>query len=379
MTTYLFVSKMKKLLFLAEDIFRLGEVILKLSRDTLHAKKKKECGVSLRQNTFESFLLYHIMNIAVLNPCFFTNGQLKRLHDCGKVFIYHDTDSERKAIRRLRGIDIAIANGLFAPLNNRVLREAKNLRLLVINSTGFDFVDINTAQAMGIKVANVPGFSTEAVAEHTFALILSVLRKIPSGDMEMRKNIFEINPERKHSRKYLGTTLQGKTLGIIGLGTIGQRVAELGMAFGMNVIAYNRTKKHVRHIKMATLEEVLKKSNVLSFHLALTPDTENIISKHEFKLIRPGAIIINTARGKLIDTRALIKSLKSKKIAGAGLDVVESFDENISLAKSIAGFDNVVLTPHIAWWTTESLEKQSEIIVQNVEAFIKGKSRNTVS
>lgn len=314
------------------------------------------------------------MNIAVLNPCFFTSGQLKRLRNCGKVFIYHDTDSERKTILRLRGINIAIANGLFAPLNNRVLREAKDLRLLVINSTGFDFVDINTAQAMGIKVANIPGFSTEAVAEHTFALILSVLRKIPLGDREMRKNTFEINPARKHSQKYLGTILQGKTLGIIGLGTIGQRVAGLGMAFGMNVIAYNRTSRHILNIRLMSLKKVLKKADVISIHLALTPATENIISEKELNMMKPTSIIINTSRGKLINTQALVRILRLRKISGAGLDTATDI-ENSSLLK----MDTVVFSPHSAWWTKESLQKQSEIIIQNIETFIKGKPMNLVN
>ena len=315
------------------------------------------------------------LKIVVLNQCFFSHHQLMRLRNIGCVTLYHDTDSEEKTIQRLCGATIAVANGLFTPLTKKVFNATDHLRLLVINSTGFDFVDMEAALKRGVEVANVPGFSTEAVSEHVFALALAVIRKITLADQAVRRVFFEINPSVRKSKMFLGSTLCGKTLGIVGLGTIGKRVAQLGMAFGMSIIAYNRTVGHVYNVRMVSLKELLQKSDVISLHLALSPETKKIISTREFGFMKPSSIIINTARGGLMDTGALIKALKLRRIFGAGLDVVDGLMKK----RSILRLNTVVFSPHCGWWAQESLEWQSEIIVQNIEAFVKGKPINIVS
>jgi len=314
-------------------------------------------------------------NIKILNYCFFTKKHLRRLRAVGKVTIYENTKSKNEATQRLKGTEIAVANGLFAPLTGEVLRKAKDLKLLIVNSTGYDFVDMNAAAECGIRVANVPGFSTEAVAEYVFALLFAIVRKLPTVDKAMRKTPFEVNPGEEKSWSLLGNNLQGKTLGIVGLGTIGKRVAELGKAFGMNVLAYSRTPKKIPYVRCTPFQEVLKKSDVVSLHLALTPETKKIISKKELKIMKPASIIINTARGELIDTGALARALKRQKIAGAGLDMIANAGTNRSICKEAA----VICSPHVGWWTHESVLLQSETIVETIEAFIKGRPIHIIS
>lgn len=314
------------------------------------------------------------MNISILNECFFTKEHLDKLRSFGNLTIYEDTTTEEEAIKRLRDADIAIADCLIAPLNRKVFDSVNNLRFLSLNTTGYDAVDLQAAKEKGIKVANVPGFATDSVAEQAIALMFGVIRKVALGDKAMRKNPFQIDPGKKEEQKFLGFNVRGKTLGVVGLGAIGQRVAELGKGLGMNVIGYNRTVKDLADVKMVSLEELLKDSDVISVNLKLTPETEYIIAEKELSLMKPTAIIVNTARGKHIDTKALYEALSSDKIAGAGLDVIEDWVDSNPLLK----LDNVVLTPHEGFFTKESLTNLADIIINNVESFVQGQPINLV-
>lgn len=314
------------------------------------------------------------MKIAILNECFFNDNHLQKLKKLGEVTIYDNTNNEDLAIERLKDVEIAITDCYIAPLNNKVLGSTNNLKLLAINSTGYDLVDLKTATQKGIKVANVPGFSTDAVAEQAIALMFAVNRKIPLGDKNMRLKPFEIDPGDKNQRQYLGFNVRDKTMGVIGLGKIGTRVAELALGLGMKVVAYNRTPKQIENVKVVSLEELLKTSDVVSLNLALTPDTQNIIGEKELSLMKPSAIIINTARGKHIETQALYKALKEDKVAGAGLDTLADMSTNNPLLT----LGNVVFTPHSAFFTEQSLVNVADIIVHNVEAFVKNEPINIV-
>lgn len=314
------------------------------------------------------------MKIAVLNECFFNDKHLEKLKKLGDLTVFKDTKTAGQAIERLKGVDIAIVDCFIAPLDKEVLESTDSLKFLSINSTGYDLVDLNTATQKNIKVANVPGFSTDAVAEHAIALMLAVNRKIPLGDNRVRENPFEIDPGNNSHREFLGFNVRGKTLGIIGLGKIGTRVAELGLGLGMKVIAHNRTWKQMDGVEMVSLEEVLSRSDVVSINLALSPELENLISEKELSMMKPSAILINTARGKHIKTTALYEALKSRRIAGAGIDALAEWDKNNPLLT----LENVVLTPHSAFFTQESLENMADIIVSNVESFINGNPQNIV-
>ncbi len=314
------------------------------------------------------------MNIAVLNDCYLNEEQLERLRKLGSLTVYDGTDSQSECIERLKGVEIALVDGFEAPLNARVIESADALKLLVLQSTAFNIVDLDAANRMDVKVANVPGFSTEAVAEHAIALMFAVIKRIPLGDREVRKAPFEIRGIESDER-FLGFEVKGKTLGVIGLGGIGVRVAEIGSALGMNVVAYNRTPRDVPNIEMLGLEELLRTSDVVSVNLALTPETKYIISDETLALMKPTAVLINTAIGTHVNTQALYRALKEKKIFGAGLDLLAEWDESNPLLE----LDNIVLSPHSAWWTPEALVNFAEIITDTVEAFAKGEPKNLVN
>ena len=313
------------------------------------------------------------MDIAILNEFNFNEAQMDRLRRLGRLAIYSDTLSESQSIQRMKGAEIAIV-GDQAPLNNTVLGNADGLKLLAIGSTGLDFIDLEFAAQKGIRVAFVPGFSTQSVAEHTIALMFAVIRRIPLGDKKVRERPFEIS-QTEDDNQFLGFDVKGKTLGVLGLGSIGTRVAEIGLALGMKVVAFNRTPRRLQNVETLDFDEVLKTSDVVSVNLALTPDTENIISDRALALMKSSAVLVNTARGPHINTQALYTTLKEKKIFGAGLDMLAEWDED----NPLLGLDNVVLSPHSAWWTQESRTNLADTIVSNVESFLRGESVNLAS
>ncbi len=313
------------------------------------------------------------MKIVILNECFLNENHLERLKKIGELTVYSDTNSEDLAIERLKDADIALADCFISPLNKNVFSSIENLRFITINSTGYDLVDLITAKEKGIKVSNIPGFATEAVAEQTIALMFAVNRRIAYFDREMRHHPFETDPEK--DAHLAGFNLAGKTLGIIGLGSIGLRVAELGKGLGMKVIAYNRSDKSLDRVEMVSLEELLKRCDVVSIHLPLTAETEKIIGEEELRMMKSNAILINTARGKHIDNQALFQVLTEKKIYGAGLDIMD----NVNIDNPLLKLENVVLTPHSGWLTKESFENLAEMVVSNVEAFFSGSPKNLVS
>ena len=308
-----------------------------------------------------------------MNDFSFSEEHIDRLRRLGRLAVYGDTLSEPQSIQRMKGAEIAIV-GDQAPLNNTVLGSADELKLLAIGSTGLDFIDLEFAAAKGIRVAYVPGFSTQAVAEHTIALMFAVIKRIPLGDKKVRERPFEISGS-EDDNQFLGFDVKGKTLGVLGLGSIGTRVAELGLALGMKVVAYNGTPRRLRNVETLDLDEVLKTSDVVSVNLALTPETENIISDRALALMKSSAVLVNTARGPHINTQALYTALKDKKIFGAGLDMLSEWDEDNPLLE----LDNVVLSPHSARWTQEARTNLADTIVSNVESFVRGESVNLIS
>ena len=312
------------------------------------------------------------MNIAILHGFSFNEGHIDMLRRLGSLAIYDNTLSEPQSIQRMKGVEIAIV-GDQTPLNNTVLGNADKLQLLAIGSTGYDFIDVEFATENGIRVAYVPGFSTQSVAEHTIALMFAVIKRIPLGDRKVRERPFEISGS-EDDNQFLGFDVKGKTLGVLGLGSIGTRVAELGLALGMKVVAYNRTPRRLRNVETLDFDEVLKTSDVVSVNLALIPETENIISDRALALMKSSAVLVNTARGPHINTQALYTALKDKKIFGAGLDMLAEWDEDNPLLE----LDNVVLAPHSAWWTQESRTNLADTIVSNVESFVRGESVNLV-
>lgn len=317
------------------------------------------------------------MNIAILNNCFFDAYHLKRLKKLGQVIIHKRTSSEKDAIKHLQGIEIAIIDSFETPCNKHVLASANKLKFIALTSTGYDNVDLDTASKNGIKVANVPGFSKESVAELTIGLMFAVARNIPMGDKRFRNHpIDDLDSGTKEGKAFIGYDVKGKMFGVIGLGRIGSVVAQLANGLGMNVLAYNRTFKKVDNVSLVSLKELLIRSDVISINLSLTPQTKNIIGAKELSLMKTNAVLINVGRAGHVDTDALYEVLKEKKIFGAGLDVVALTDKN----HPILSLSNVVFTPHIASYTDESFYKNlPDMIIQNIESFVGGKPINLVN
>ena len=315
------------------------------------------------------------MKIAVLNESFLKEEHLARLRQLGDVTVYTDTEDEAKAIERLKDVDVAVADCWLTPLKETVFVHTPQLKYVTLNSTGYDQVDLEGAKKYNIAIANVPGFSTEGVAEHAIALLFAVVRHIPAANAAMRTQPFQVDPADSSNMVYLGSDLRGKTMGIVGLGQIGTRVAELAQGLGMNVVAYNRTPRVVAGVKMATLDELLAQSDIVSLNTAFSDELANLIDADSLQKMKSSAYLINTARGGLVDDEALAHALQNKTIAGAGLDVINDW----SKSNPLLSLDNVVLTPHIAYLTVESLDNMAQVIVENIEGFVRGEKPNVVS
>ena len=309
------------------------------------------------------------MKIVITNESGLTDSHLEVLRDLGEVQAYADTNASNVE-ERLKAADVAVIDCFLTPVTKKLLSSLPNLKFLTVNSTGYDNVDVEAVRAAGITASNVPGFSTEAVAELAIGLMFAAVRKISEGDKDFRESQLQGDPGTPAAKKYLGFDLRGKVLGVVGLGNIGARVAEISGSVGMQVIGYNRTPKVLPNVKMMTLDELLGKADVICICLALTDETKGLISKEKIKIMKRGAVLISIASMEIVDVEALKEALDNGALAGAGLDTAGS---------SMFTTKNTILTPHMAWNTRESNENMGKIIMENVQGFIAGKPINTIS
>ncbi len=266
------------------------------------------------------------------------------------------------------------ADGLISMLSDNIDREAiergRKLKIIANYAVGYNNIDVRFALSRGIAVTNTPGILTDATADLTWALILSVTRHIVTADRYTREGLFK----GWHPMLFRGTGLQNKNLGILGLGRIGEAVACRGKAFGMNILYSNRKRNHCAEEKLnasfVSFRELLEQSDILSVHVPLTQETKEMIGIEELKLMKKSSFIINTARGPVIDEDALAGMLSDKRIAGAGFDVYYNEPE---INPSLLTLDNVVLLPHLGSATMETREKMAFMAVENVIAVLAGK------
>ncbi len=317
------------------------------------------------------------MKIAILNECFLSAEHLARLKTLGEVIIFPNTTTEDEAIERLKGTDIAIWDGFLCAPTARILESTDTLKLIVLPHTGYFMVDMETANKKGIKVANAPGFSKEAVAELVIGLMFAVNRKIPLMDKDMRANPFESDPGNiEQQNKYWGFDIKSRTMGVIGLGRIGSTVATLALGLGMKVVAHNRSPKSMDGVEMVSKEELLKRADVVSLNITSSTESKNFISEKELAIMKPTALFINVDQGIMVDTDALYTALKKEKIGGAGLDQIAGLTKDHPILK----LDNVVFTPHAGSSTNESFRVNlPELVVSTIESFGSGKSINLVN
>ncbi|ADM27214.1 Glyoxylate reductase [Ignisphaera aggregans DSM 17230] len=282
-------------------------------------------------------------------------------------------------LEKARVVD-ALVTLLTDRIDCNLLSQAKNLRIVAQLAVGYDNIDVECATRLGIYVTNTPGVLTEATAELTWALILSVARRIVEADHYVRWGEWYRTKTGWHPLMMLGVELKGKTLGIIGLGRIGRRVAEIGKAFGMKIMYYDRSRdeeaEKILGAEYRSLDEVLSESDIVSIHVPLTKETYHMINEEKLKRMKRTALLINTARGAVIDTDALVKALKEGWIAGAGLDVFE--EEPLPPNHPLTAFKNVVLLPHIGSATIETRHAMAELVAENLIAFYQGREPPTL-
>ncbi|HEY4674816.1 MAG TPA: hydroxyacid dehydrogenase [Candidatus Bathyarchaeia archaeon] len=287
----------------------------------------------------------------------------------------------------------AISVFVYSKIDARIIDALPNLRLVATRSTGFDHIDVKACKEKKITVSNVPSYGENTVAEHAFALILALSRNICKAYTRSLRYNFEIEGLK-------GFDLKDKTLGVVGAGRIGLHVIRIAKGFGMNVLAYdvnqNNLLPEVLGFEYASLEDVLSKSDVITLHVPYNKFTHHLINKDSIKLIKKGAVLINTSRGAVVDTEALIEGLNKGILSGAGLDVLEGeelikeekqllYDQekletlsNLVKGHILLSKENVVFTPHIAFYSQEALERILEVTVQNIVAFSSENPQNIV-
>ncbi|MFQ5897420.1 MAG: 2-hydroxyacid dehydrogenase [Candidatus Methylomirabilia bacterium] len=289
-----------------------------------------------------------------------------------RVFTERGADQEAELIRRVGQAEVAINIRAHARFTGVVFAASPALKLISVWGTGVDNIDLAAAARHGVTVANTPGVNAHAVAEHALALMLAVARSIPLLDREMRGGAWP---------RELLTQLLGKTLGIFGLGAIGSRLALLGKALGMDVLGWSARGDDGRAeaigARAVSKEELLQISDVVSLHIRLSPETEGFLGRRELALMKPGAILINTGRGALVDREALLEVLRERRLWGAGLDVFH--EEPVNSGDPFLALPNVVLSPHIAGQTPEVIRDGLLRAVENVEHFLRGSPTNVVA
>lgn len=296
----------------------------------------------------------------------------------GCVTYFDNTVTEEEVRERIKEADIVIANK--APLSKAALSGAENLKLICILATGYDNCDITYCSSCGIKVANVANYSTAMVAQHTITLALTVLQKIVHYDEYVKSG----NYSAQNSFSNFDVPfceLNGKTWGIVGLGNIGARVAKIAEAFGCRVIYHSLTgKKKDTGLQQVDKETLLKESDVISLHCPLSDLSRDFIDKESLKKMKKSAVLVNVARGAVVNNVDLYQALLDGEIAGAGLDVLDKEPlEPANPLSKMKDSNKLVITPHLAWASVEARKRCVSGVYDNIKAFLQGENKNIVN
>ena len=313
------------------------------------------------------------MKVVILDAKTLTNDDIdfSVFDEFGEVTIYDYTKYNQIA-ERIKDAEIILCNKSI--MNRMTLKDAKNVKYIGLFATGYNNVDIEYTNERNITVCNAGSYSTNAVAQHVFALILEHYNKV--GEY----NKFVKDGGWIHSEKFSPfkpmKEMDGRTLGIVGYGSIGKKVAKIAQAFDMKVLAYNRSPKKDESVRFVEMDELLEKSDIVSIHCPLNSDSEKMCNKEFFEKMKDGALFINTSRGGVVDEQALIDAVKSKKISGAGLDVVAV--EPMEKLEEILDIDNIIITPHSAWAPVETRTRLVEIVKNNIKKWVAGAPVNVI-
>lgn len=314
------------------------------------------------------------MDITVLDAATFGDDiSLEAFEKLGKLTVYSGTEDEKIA-ERISDAECIVANKI--KLTAEKLKNAKRLKLICITATGYDNVDIEYCRKNSIAVCNVKGYSTESVAQLTVAMALSLVNHLTEFDKFVKSGRYS-DSGKANMLKPVFNELYGKVWGIVGLGSIGKRVAEVAKALGCEILAFKRTP--VENFDCVGLEELMSKSDIISVHLPSNEQTAGIIDQAHISLMKKNAVLINVSRGTVVDEKAIAEAVTAKKISGFGCDVYSS--EPIPKThpySTLYGLDNVILTPHMAWGAYETRLRLINSVAENISSFIAGERKNRV-
>ena len=301
---------------------------------------------------------------------------LSQFEKLGEVVMY-DLSTAEDTPEKVKDADVIVVNKV--PMNAQTLKDASNLKMIALTATGYNNIDKAYTDSKGIAVANVGGYSTDSVAQHTFAMVLYLLEQLDYYDKYVKSGEYVRSDIFCHMDRKI-QELTGKTWGIIGLGAIGRKVASIAQAFGCEVIYYSTSgKNNNSDYEAVSLDALLERSDIISIHAPLNEVTENLMNIDRFRKMKKNAVLINVARGPIVNERDLVTALNEGLIGGAGLDVI-SFEpmkaDNPLL--EIQDSTKLIVTPHIAWATREARTRLMDEVYLNIEAFLRGEKRNLI-
>jgi glycerate dehydrogenase len=299
-----------------------------------------------------------------------------RAPDFSHAWVDHDQTKPEEVLARIKDASIVISNKVKLP--GDILAQAHGVKMIAVCATGTDNVDLAYCKTNGIIVSNIRGYAVHTLPEHVFMLVLALRRNLLGWREDVRAGLWQQTDQFCLFTRPIND-LYGSTLGLIGLGALGQSVRRIAEAFGMKVLVAEHKGVTTVRDGHSAFDSVLREADVISLHTPLTPETRHMISTREFGLMKPSALLINTARGNLVDEAALIQALESGQIAGAGFDVlaVEPPREGNPLLD--LDLPNFILTPHVAWSSRDAMQIMADQLVDNIEAFVAGTPRNTVT
>lgn len=305
-----------------------------------------------------------------LNPGDLSWGSLRELGDLE----VHDRTPSDQIVSRASGATAVLTNK--TPLRAATLDQLPGLKYIGVLATGYDIVDAEVSRARGIPVTNIPTYGTDSVAQFAFALLLELCHHVGLHARDAASGGWKNSADWSYHLSPL-TELAGKLMGIVGFGRIGRQTAAVARAFGMQVIAHDPLAGAGSGVEMVSLDDLLRRADVVSLHCPLTPDNRGLINSERLALMKPSAFLINTARGPLVNEQDLAAALERGTIAGAGLDVLPV--EPPVNGSPLLGAKNCIVTPHIAWATKEARTRLMQEAVENLRGFLSGKPRNVVN
>jgi D-3-phosphoglycerate dehydrogenase len=313
------------------------------------------------------------MKISIVEPMGIPQEELasklrNALGDGPELVFWNDRkENDADLVKRTGDAEVVVVSNI--QYGRTVIEQCPNLKMICVAFTGVDHIDLACCKERGILVCNCAGYSTVAVADLVFALVLSLSRNILSCDKATR--------EGKTKDGLVGFELEGKKFGIIGMGAIGTRVAKLALAFGCEVLAYSRTGKEIEGVTFSDLKTVLKESDIVSLHVPQNASTIGMIGTKELAMMKKSAFLINAARGPVVDTLALVEALNDGVIAGAGIDVFDK-EPPLDTAYPLLKAKNTLLTPHVAFASAQAFAKRADIVSGNIKAWMAGAPVNIV-